>query len=94
MSRLLNYWEGLYDREDYGLDWKEETVEQDIRTYMIDQVVNLKDLYSRKIGYEDRSGNKLLKFLVDNPNLPGVYIPIHSFAEYVDVYNLYMAEKE
>ena len=25
VSKLYNYWEGLYDREDYGLDWNEET---------------------------------------------------------------------
>ena len=61
---------------------------------MIDQVATLKDQYSRKIGYDDRNGNKLLKFYAENPGLPGVYIPLHSFAEYVDVYNLYMAEKE
>lgn len=47
--------------------------------YMVDQVVNLKDLYSRKIGYSEGNGNKLLKFLVENPKLPGVYIPVHSF---------------
>ena len=60
---------------------------------MIDQVVNLKDLYSRKIGYNEGNGNKLLKFLSENPGLPGVYIPLNSFEEYVKVYNLYNAEK-
>ena len=60
---------------------------------MVDQVVNLKDLYSRKIGYSEGNGNKLLKFLSENPGFPGVYIPLNSFEEYVKVYNLYNAEK-
>ena len=79
VSKLFNYWEGIYDREDYGLEWNEDNAEHDIRMYMIDQIVNLKDQYNRKIGYSEGNGNNLLKFLVDNPSLPGVYIPIHSF---------------
>ena len=51
VSRLYNYWEGLYDREDYGLEWDQDKAEHDIRMYMVDQVVNLKDQYTRKIGY-------------------------------------------
>lgn len=31
LNRLYNYWNELYDREDYGLDWNEETAENDIR---------------------------------------------------------------
>ena len=61
--------------------------------YIVDQVANLKDLYCRKIGYSEGNGNKLLRFLAENPGLPGIYIPINSFEEYVKVYNLYNAEK-
>jgi hypothetical protein len=50
---------------------------------MIQQVEILKTRYQKKIGYSEGSGNKLLKFLADNPNLPDVYIPLNSFEGYV-----------
>jgi|JI10StandDraft_1071094.scaffolds.fasta_scaffold2637718_2 hypothetical protein len=61
---------------------------------MIDQVATLKEQYQRKVGYTEGNGNKLLKFLIDNPKLQGVFIPVHSFEEYVNAYNLYNSEKE
>jgi cystathionine beta-lyase/cystathionine gamma-synthase len=54
-------------------------VEKDIRVYMIQQVETLKERYKKKIGYSEENGNKLLKFLTDNPNLPDVYLPANSF---------------
>lgn len=60
---------------------------------MVYQVINLKEQYQKKIGYTEGNGNKLLKFLIENPGLPGVFIPPHSFEEYVKVYNLYESEK-
>lgn len=58
---------------------------------MIDQVGRLKELYQKKIGFAEKNGNKLLKFLLQNPKLPGIYIPVNSFEEYVKVYNLYFS---
>jgi hypothetical protein len=79
LNRLYNYWTELYDREDYGLDWNEDTAENDIKQYMVDQVLNLKQHYQKKIGFSEANGNKLLKFLAENPGLPNVFIPVHSF---------------
>lgn len=46
---------------------------------MVEQVLNLKEQYQKKIGYTEGNGNKLLKFLAENPGLPNVFIPVHSF---------------
>jgi hypothetical protein len=61
---------------------------------MIEQVEILKLSYQRKIGYSVVNGNKLLKFLVDHPNLPDLYIPPHSFEGYVAAFNIDRKEKE
>lgn len=55
---------------------------------MIQQVDILETKYQKKIGYSEGSGNKLLKFLSENPNLPELYIPLNSFEGYVEVFNL------
>ena len=89
VSKLYNYWVDLYNRDEYGLEWDETKVENDIRMYMIDQVATLKERYQKKVGYSESNGNKLLVFLKENSKLPGVYIPFPSFEEYVYVYNLY-----
>jgi hypothetical protein len=56
---------------------------------MIEQVNILKIQYQKKIGYSEGNGVKLYKFLVENPGIQDVWIPPHSFEEYVKVYNLY-----
>lgn len=61
---------------------------------MVEQVEILKAQYQRKIGYGEDNGNKLLKFLTDNPGLPGVYIPPHCFQDYVEVFNAERQKKE
>lgn len=46
---------------------------------MVDQVVKLKEKYQKKVGYMEGNGNKLLNFLIENPGLTDIYIPVHSF---------------
>jgi hypothetical protein len=49
---------------------------------MVSQFEALQNIYSKKIGFKELKAENLLKYLIDNSPIPGVFIPINSFKSY------------
>lgn len=89
VEKLFSFWSDLYEREEYGIEWDEDTAYQTIERYMYEQIEDLMHYAAKKLGFKCTKADSLFKFYQKNQDKVEkfIFIPMHCFQEYVRVYN-------
>lgn len=66
MEKLYNFWSDIYEREEYKIEWDEDTAMQTIERYMYEQIDDLMKYGKNKLGFKCTKAESIFKFYREN----------------------------